>query len=370
MASTSSAAQVQGSAAAAARDDNFIPKPTVLTSIADSELVQPVRLPDGRFDNPFSTWAQRGFTDVFKWMLGGKRSSPSVPKTAAELDRTLPILRPDFAALAKVPQADATQVMWVGHASVLVQFDGVTVITDPVFSHRCGPTRFTGPKRIREPPCAIAELPKVDVVLISHNHYDHLDHASIMQLHRNFAPTFYVPLGNAAWFHSCGIPADKVVELGWWQEHQFNDKVKFACTPVQHWCRRGATDMNKALWGGWAMLGATQRIFFSGDTGYCEAFSQIGAKYGGERGFDLALIAIGAYDPRWFMRPQHINPEEAVLLHQELRARRSLGIHWGTFILTDEHYLEPPKRMADAAKAAGLADDAFFVLKHGEVVTV
>jgi N-acyl-phosphatidylethanolamine-hydrolysing phospholipase D len=183
------------------------------------------------------------------------------------------------------------------------------------------------------------------------------------------APLFIVPLGIKAWLAGLGI--SKVHELDWWDTHTV-DGVEFVFTPVQHWSTRGLADRNQTLWGGWAVLGPDFHWYFSGDTGYSQDFTDtqkhFAARHTAEKGggFDLALLAVGAYEPRWFMKEQHVNPAEAVQIHQDLRAKRSMGVHWGTFALTDEPLDQPPKDLATARTAAGLADDAFFLLAVGE----
>jgi N-acyl-phosphatidylethanolamine-hydrolysing phospholipase D len=265
-------------------------------------------------------------------------------------------------------------VTWIGHATTLVQAGGLNVLTDPIFSERASPVQIIGPKRAQKPALSVDELPGIDVVLISHNHYDHLDRSSIAALHhaslsKGSNTLFLVPLGHRTWFAEMGI--DQVIELDWWQHHTVRG-VEFHFTPVQHWSARGVTDRSKALWGGWSVLGIDLHWYFGGDAGYSPDFADTrrhlaalqGPQNGG--GFDLALIPIGAYAPRWFMKDQHINPDEAVQTHLDLGAKRSLGIHWGTFELTDESLDQPPKDLAASKARNGLSDESFFLLKIGE----
>ena len=184
--------------------------------------------------------------------------------------------------------------------------DGLNILTDPVFNSYCGMTRMVGVKRYRPLPCTVDELPDIDAVCISHNHYDHLDHTTVCDLNKKFGNKihWYVPMGLHKWMSDCGC--ENVVELQWWDEHShpnFTDQdkaVKFAFTPAQHWCRRGINDNNKVLWGSWSIIGPQHRFFFAGDTGYCHIFKQIGKRYGP---FDLAAIPIGAYAPRYGVKP-------------------------------------------------------------------
>lgn len=190
------------------------------------------------------------------------------------------------------------RVTWLGHATVMVEMDELVFLTDPIFSSRASPLQHMGPKRFRHPPCTISELPPIDAVLISHNHYDHLDYNSVVALNERFGNElrWFVPLGLLDWMQKCGC--ENVIELDWWEENCVpgHDKVTFVFTPSQHWCKRTLMDDNKVLWGSWSVLGPWNRFFFAGDTGYCPAFEEIGKRFGP---FDLAAIPIGAYEPRY-----------------------------------------------------------------------
>ena len=254
-------------------------------------------------------------------------------------------------------------VTWVGHATVLLRVGGLSVLTDPHFSERASPVGFAGPKRVVAAVPALSELPHIDVVVISHNHYDHLDQDSVRRLaeQRGGSPRFFVPLGLKDWFARRGI--SDVQEMDWWEQRDYKGlEVHFV--PVQHWSRRTLADENQTLWGGWVLRHPQLSFFFAGDTGYSRDFGDIRKKFGG---FDLAAIPIGAYAPRWFMQIMHLDPAEAVRVHRDVNARQSLAIHWGTFAgLTDESLYEPPLRLAEERKKAGLAESDFFVLRHGE----
>ena len=266
-------------------------------------------------------------------------------------------------------------VTWIGHATVLAQLGGINVLTDPHFSRRASPVSFMGPERQVDPGIALAALPRIDVVLISHNHYDHLDDASVRGLNAQAGgpPVFIVPLGLKAWFAELEIVS--VVELDWWQSHTVAGPagpVELVLTPMQHGSGRGLTDRMQTLWGGYAVFAPDLHLYFTGDTGYSKDFADIRERFAARQrpkagaGFDLALIAIGAYEPRWFMATQHIDPAEALRIHHDLGAQRSMGIHWGTFELTDESLDEPPRRLARERSAQGVAADAFFVTAIGE----
>ncbi|XP_069764740.1 N-acyl-phosphatidylethanolamine-hydrolyzing phospholipase D isoform X2 [Narcine bancroftii] len=321
---------------------------------------------DGRFINPWPTWNAPAFSNVLKFVVMEKDHT-NIPSSKVELDEGLPIKEPYF---VKNPEmvgdvGNGIRVTWLGHASLMVEMEGLTLLTDPIFSQRASPMQFFGPKRFRNPPCTMAQLPKIDAVVISHNHYDHLDYNTVVSLNERFEGDlrWFVPLGLLGWMQKCGC--ENVIELDWWEENCVpgHDEVTFVFTPVQHWSKRTATDDNKVLWGSWCVLGPWNRFFFAGDTGYCVAFEQIGKRYGP---FDLAAIPIGAYEPRWFMKYNHVNPEEAVRIHIDVQAKKSVGIHWGTFALANEYYLEPRRKLEEARERYGLKPEDFFVLMHGE----
>lgn len=246
----------------------------------------------------------------------------------------------------------------MGHASFLVQIDGLNILTDPVWSDRCSPVQFLGPSRYRKPPCHLMELPRINVILISHNHYDHLDLHTV----RHFKDTvlWIVPHGHRKWFADEGIT--RVIEMKWWDKYPLNEQVEIACLPAQHWSKRTAFDDMCALWSGWAILGSTRKVFFAGDTGLCPGFKEIGDKFGP---FDLSLIPIGAYEPRWMMRCQHVDPVGAVDIHVDIQSKQSIGMHWGTWVLTDEHVLEPPQKVAEELAKRNLDPASFIAIHHG-----
>ncbi|KAI0214401.1 N-acyl-phosphatidylethanolamine-hydrolyzing phospholipase D [Lamellibrachia satsuma] len=288
---------------------------------------------NGRFENPWSTWENPTLGRVLKFLLFSKDHSNIPDKN--ELDRRLPILQPDFDLLAKPPE-NGIRTTWIGHATVLIQMDRVTILTDPIFSERCSASQYIGVKRYRSAACQVDELPEINAVLISHNHYDHLDLNSVRALNKRFGKSlrWYIPLGLKSWMH--GVSCDNVVELDWWDEDVIPGvpDVKVAFVPSHHWTKRTLTNDYKVLWGGFCIIGPWHRFYFAGDTGYNDVlFKQIGQKYGP---FHLAALPIGAYKPRWFLRPQHCDPEDAVLVHKDVKARQSVAIHWGTFNLTCE----------------------------------
>ena len=327
---------------------------------------QPHHRPNG-FQNNYLAFEPKGALELLRWRFDAWRHSLPPPT-----QQPAPSVAPDVAFVQTNARAGAAMqpaVTFIGHASVLVQAGGLNMLTDPMFSERASPFSFIGPKRAQPPGLSLTQLPRIDLVLISHNHYDHLDDASVIALNAQPGgpPLFIVPLGLKAWLAEQGI-TQRVVELDWWQSHRVSG-AEVVLTPAQHWSGRGLHDRLATLWGGFAVFMPDYQWFYSGDTGYSKDFADIRARFADRQtdgGFDLALIPVGAYEPRWFMATQHVNPAEAVQIHRDVRARRSLGVHWGTFSLTDEPLDQPPHDLAIARRAAGLADDAFFVMAVGE----
>lgn len=255
---------------------------------------------------------------------------------------------------------DADAAWWLGHATVLVRKAGLTVLTDPVLSRRASPLSFLGPARRTVAPVDVASLPAIDVVVISHNHYDHLDKATVHALSRRFPDAvFLVPLGLKRWFDRQRI--GNVRELDWWATTDVRGAT-FTFVPARHWSARTLWDRNRSLWGGWVMAHEGFRFWFAGDTGYSDKLAEIGRRAGP---IDLAAIPIGAYAPRWFMRGQHVDPAQAVQLHREIGVRRSIAIHWGVFELADDPLDEPPRLLGEALTQSGLSADDFMLLPIG-----
>ncbi len=321
----------------------------------------------GMFGGVFAQAADEGFRNNYPhdtkqsfWLWKWEQMKNGVPEPPPG-GWKIPQMKTDAAALRA--NGSAPTATWIGHASFLVQLAGMNVLMDPHFSGRASPVQFAGPKRIVALPIDVPELPRIDVVLISHNHYDHLDVDSVKRLAAmpSGSPLFLVPLGLKAWFKGIGI--ERVEEHGWWQSH-VEGPLRFTLVPVQHWSKRTLTDTNRTLWGGWVVEGGGLKVIHTGDLGYSQDARDIGERLGP---FDLALIPIGAYAPRWFMKTMHIDPAEAVQVRADLRARRAIGMHWGTFEhLTDEPLDEPPAVLAAQRAAAGLRPEEFDVMKVGE----
>jgi L-ascorbate metabolism protein UlaG (beta-lactamase superfamily) len=321
---------------------------------------KPHHTPQG-YRNNYPTPARGSF---WAWQRERWRNGlPRIPEGGYRFEQQ----RPDVGGLRR--NRTAPTLTWIGHATFLLQLAGRNLLTDPHLTQRASPLAFAGPRRVVPPALALHELPHVDAVVISHNHYDHLDLGTVRHLARQAggAPAFFVPLGLKAWFAGHGVR--NVIELDWW-EHASLEELRFHLVPVQHWSSRTAWDRDKTLWGGWMVedrsrpdAEAAFRFFFAGDTGYSQDFRDIAARFSP---IDLAALPIGAYEPRWFMQVMHVNPEEAVRIHLDLRARYSVAMHWGTFILTDEPLDEPPHRLAAARRAAGISAERFFVMQHGE----
>jgi L-ascorbate metabolism protein UlaG (beta-lactamase superfamily) len=250
-------------------------------------------------------------------------------------------------------------VTFIGHSTFLVRTASTVILTDPVFTSHAGPFGRTGPRRVRLPAVPPSALPPVDLVLVSHNHYDHLQPSSL-RLFSDRA-TYVAPLGVG---RQMSLP--KVHELDWWQSATVGD-AEITCVPAQHFSARTPWDRDRTLWCGYVVRVDGVALYFAGDSGYSPHFNEIGER---SLSIDVALLPIGAYEPRWFMAPVHMNPEEAVRAHLDVRARVSIGMHFGTFQLTDEGIDEPPRALERSREAHGVSADAFRVLDFGESVVI
>jgi len=310
---------------------------------------------DGRFTNPQGELSHGTFGVRFPFFLrrfaGAFHVRPGAPPSIAN----------DGAFLRENARHSVPTVTWVGHATLLVQMDHVTFLTDPTWSDTASPVSFVGPRRFVPPGLALGELPPIDFVVVSHNHYDHLDLGTLKALAERSADTrFFVPLGNDALLRDEGITNVEALD---WGDTRSHEGVTIHCLPTQHWSRRGVADLNAALWSSWAVTGPERRFYFAGDTGYFGGFARIAEAVGP---FDLAAVPIGAYEPVAMMQAAHTNPEEAVQAAIDLRAQRAVAMHFGTFDLSDEPLEDPPRRFLDAARTTSLGEDGAWVLKVGE----
>ncbi|MCH7859703.1 MAG: MBL fold metallo-hydrolase [Candidatus Marinimicrobia bacterium] len=325
----------------------------------DPGMERPSHHTDTGFRNPWpGSSPEHGFKEFFKWRR--TRKDGTRPRYG-EVVNTLPLREPRW-EIINAPGGRLV-VTWLGHAAFLIQMDGLNILTDPNFSERASPVQFAGPRRVTPLPVEPDRLPPIDVVVISHNHYDHLDKGTVRRLGNG--PTWYVPLGLKGWFARQGVT--RVVELDWWDRVDLKAGREIICVPAKHFSSRTLWDRNETLWAGWVLASPDHRVYFAGDTGYSQHFADIGERAGP---LDLALLPIGAYNPEWFMSSVHITPDQAVQAHRDLSARRTIGMHWGTFILTDEPFLEPPRRLRESAARAGLSAEEVLVMEHGETLVL
>ncbi|KAI9685337.1 MAG: hypothetical protein M1820_010818 [Bogoriella megaspora] len=357
-------------------------------------------LKDGKgFRNPWESYREWAVFAILKTMIWRQLSGAAHKPNTTDV---VPVVKPSFLQSRETSQLRAT---WLGHACYYVEFPGgLRALFDPVFEPRCSPFSFMGPKRYTERPCVIEDLPYVDVVLISHNHYDHLSHPTIMKIKEKFPNVhFFAPLGNKKWFERCGI--HNMTELDWWdlrdvrlsekpddasktvveqtqsdakQDGDETVRGTIGCLPCQHTSARTPFDKSHTLWSSWSVESGGKKIWFGGDTGYrsvpelppgeddydekhnfphCPVFKEIGKLRGP---FDLGLIPIGAYDPRWIMSPMHANPYDSVNIFMDTQCRRAMGIHWGTWVLTEEDALEPPRVLKKALAWKNLPEEGVF----------
>jgi L-ascorbate metabolism protein UlaG (beta-lactamase superfamily) len=260
----------------------------------------------------------------------------------------VPVVAVDKRTLQANPPASGLRAFWIGHASTYVEIDGLRLLLDPVFSERVSPLPV-GPRRFHPPPIALGDLPRIDAVLISHDHYDHLDMDTVRHLAQR-GSRFFVPLGIGADLERWGVPPAQIEELEWWQERSLGP-VRIVCTPTRHYSGRGLNDRSTTLWSSWSVIGPRHRFFYSGDTGYGKLFQDIGARLGP---FDMAFIKIGAYGPGAAWIDIHMTPEQAVQVHRDLRARRMFPVHWSTFNLAYHDWDEPIRRTVAEAARVGI----------------
>jgi N-acyl-phosphatidylethanolamine-hydrolysing phospholipase D len=317
--------------------------------------------PNGGFCNPWPKARQPVFTGMLRWAVT-RTVKPRIDRTRRG---QFPSAVPSFVT----PRAGArdASVTWVGHATFLIQIGGLNLLTDPVWSERCSPVQFAGPRRFMPPGIPFEHLPPIDLVLQTHDHYDHLDHLTVRRLASAHPDArWFVPLQLGDWLRQRGVRVE--CELDWWEAAEY-DGLSITGVPAQHFSGR-SLQRNRSLWCGWVVRGGNRSVYFVGDTGKHSSFEEISARCGP---FDAVIAPIGAYDPRWFMAPVHISPEEAVDAYRDLTTGSNHGrrcpliaMHWGTFKLTDEPMTEPPDRARSAWSAAGFSGDDLWIMKHGE----
>ena len=322
--------------------------------------------PAGGFRNPWPSAQLHGFLDFLKWSLVERRRNPRRPDPDPHV---FVRVAPEFVAPRAAP--DRLTITWVGHTSFLVQMAGLNILTDPVWSERASPVQFLGPRRWVPPAVEFDRLPPIDVVVLSHDHYDHLDAATISRLAARYpAIAWYAPLGVGAFLRQHG--AREVTERDWWEESEVGS-LRLTCVPAQHFSGRTLGKRDTTLWCGWAFRSPDYSLLFGGDTALHPEFGAIGSRCGP---FDVAILPIGAYEPRWFMGAVHMNPEDCMKAVVQLSAAQGgrrlvmAAAHWGTFKLTDEPMDEPPARMREQWEASGLDARDLWIMRHGETRTI
>lgn len=311
--------------------------------------------PDPAYRRPEVGFVESWVGRIRNWT---RDSDPQAPR------RALDPVAPELSFLHA--NRDEPAVTWIGHATLLIQTgSGLNLLTDPVFEDRASPVSFAGPKRHQRPGLSLAQLPRIDAVLLSHGHYDHLSLASMRALYRQPGgpPQIYAPLGVDAWLarHVTDGDTSRITRMDWWDRARLGD-TEIHLLPVQHWSARTPWDRNRMLWGAFAVVREGFSFFYSGDLGYSKDIGDIARRFSG---FDLAAIGVGAYEPVWY-RNSHVSPAEAVRIHRELKVRRSIGIHWGTFPMGQERLDQPIDDLAAARREAKVADEDFILLRHGE----
>jgi L-ascorbate metabolism protein UlaG (beta-lactamase superfamily) len=303
-----------------------------------------------KFYNPTLTGPfDPAFSDVFRMLREARGKWPEDVENIG-VPRLNEKLGPDDIGLT-----------FVNHATFLLQLPGLNILTDPVWSNRVSPISWIGPKRVRAPGVKLEELPDIDVIVISHNHYDHLDTETLKKLNARFSPKVIVPIGDKALIESIGIK--DVHELDWWDAVEIHPGTQIIFTPTQHSSARGLFDRDRSLWGSYFIRHGGRSVYFGGDAGYSTHYTEIGKRLGPP---DIALLGIGAYAPRWFMKPIHMEPAEAVSAHKDLGAKLSIGMHFGTFQLASEAFDQPLADLKKALEKERVSPDRFITLHEGE----
>lgn len=309
-----------------------------------------------RFQNP---WPHKthGLSDILCWKLGiGGREKSRIPEAPDDGAHHIGL---DPSQIARIPET-GSRITWLGHASFLIQGAGKSLLIDPVFSDYCFPLPFPSLKRKVAPPCLLSELPHIDAILLTHSHYDHLDLQTLIKIGKS-TPLF-LPSGHSSLLKKSGFC--NVTEIAWWDSHELTSDIRITAVPGQHFTARTWLDRNAGHWCGWVIENAKKTLWHAGDSGYCTAFSEIGERFGG---IDLAMIPIGSYQPRSIMQSMHMNPDEAVQAFIDAKCQRGIGMHWGTFRLTDEPMGEPPILLKQMVQKRSLPADCFITGSIGEI---
>jgi len=309
---------------------------------------------DGKkFVNPDGAGTHH-YGEVLKWWLGGNDKGIWDTYTKNDL--------PDYPAPKPTVENGSHRITFVNHATFLIQVKGQNILTDPVWSFRASPYQWIGPKRKRPAGVDLDDLPHIDTVLLSHNHYDHLDIDTVKYLQDRFDPQFIVPLGVERYLHNQGV--DKTIRMDWWDKYGLGDDITLTAVPARHFSGRGLFDRNKTLWCGYVLENSSGNIYFAGDTGYGDFIRDIKDQIGP---INTSILPIGAYKPRWFMEAIHMSPEEAVKAHKELQSERSIGMHFGTFPMADDGMYEPLEDLEKARRKYKVSEQEFMSLQHGEL---
>lgn len=305
---------------------------------------------DGKHFHNITPAEPKGFLSVIKWRLT-KDEGPWRKWVNAQ---------PGPAPQKRVGKGE-TRITFVNHSTVLIQMDGLNILTDPIWSERASPVTWAGPRRVRPPGIRYEDLPPVDAVVVSHNHYDHLDIPTLKKLSEDYRPQIFAGLGNDLLMQEKGIQNAK--QIDWWQNAELNDGVTITCVPAQHWSGRGFSDRMTNLWSGFVFKGTAGTVYFAGDTGFGPHFKMIAERYGP---IDVALLPIGAFRPRWFMQSSHLSPSDAIQAHKMLGAKQSIAIHFGTFSLGDDGETEAADLLQQEIKKTGAS---FHILDFGQSLT-
>lgn len=308
---------------------------------------------DGEEFHNLEPTEMKGLGEVLKWQL--TRDRGYWPDKVLKVEATVPV---------ESIEENKARVTFINHASLLVQFGNLNVLTDPIWSQRASPFSFAGPERKQEPGVRFEDLPNIHVVVISHNHYDHLDISTLQRLQQEHDPLFLVPLGVDLLLREHQVT--NVIALDWFDSKEL-DQGTIHALPVKHFSGRGLGDTNQTLWAGYMIEVGALRILFGGDTGYGEFWKLIQQRFDA---IDLAILPIGAYKPEWFMEPIHMSPEEAVLAHLDLKAKQSIGMHFGTFPMADDGIDQPVDDLKKALDQQGVSPGDFKVLQQGEWIDI